>query len=356
MKNKVTTIGLTTLHEIRVFILLAVFASVVLIVFSINLSINLRLFYFFAIILLGFILTKHRREVFDKAFFKILCAIAISGIILSGGIYFFAQSNLGENNLANSKYGYYEFYIRPYGTETGNLYVNNFQLIIDYNGNIGNITFSIDGSKLDKLSNLRIGIPSEYNFTRQTLKVLGKNLSQDMNYVILYDKEYNKNVLNIMKFNTGTSNNVDFSIFFDSVNATSPNGKFHLEIDAKRVFTKDWNRKTIFLILDRYACSNPCYGDVTESILGIDNNVLSVSYPANYYDFYESNPSAYRLFVQEFGLNMQDKNMVTSIDMNRQGGIGMIVSGIVIYFQSLIEIYTFISYNKIRVYRRNKTK
>lgn len=322
------------------FIILTV-ELIIVAIFALNPNFRNFVIFFIVAVIFGIILNKKNPEIFDKDFFKTLLTIIISGLIISFGSSLYMLSVIGENQITNSKYNYYDFSVYPSSENWINFH--NFQIVVDYKENKGNFTFSIYDYYLNNMSNLRINVPSGYNITKVELKNSTQNFIERKNYITGYggtseQKEWN--VINIGEYKNIISHGfIDFSLYFDAINFTSPNGKYHLEVESKQVFTKSFDRKAIYIILGDYSCKNPCQGDTKDSIISIDNNVLSVSYPENYYDIYDKNSQAVKPLVQEFGLNMENKNIARDVDTNRQYGIGFIVSGIIILLQSLIEFY-----------------
>jgi len=336
---------------IRSFILLAIFFMVFLVAF--NPDYIRYLIFFTCVIAFALVLYLISPRIFDKEFFKVLGTIIIAGIVISFGFYTYGVGVVEENEISNLKYGYYPFSIIPSGMYVS---IDGFRLTVDYTQNTGNITFYISGEEMANLTDIQINVPPDYNITSIKLEHRGgdyRSYIEGKNYNKIYYQEsyYGRifwNNLNVRDFNNlSKSEDVGFSVFFNAINSTNPNGKFRLSIDSKRVYTYNFDRKIIFFVLGEYSCKNPCQGDVKDSILSFDNNMLSASYPDNYYELYQSNPTAIRPLNQEFGLNMQNNVMVKAADRDNQMGIGLIVSGIVIYIQSIVEAYTFILYNRI---------
>ena len=316
------------------FLLFFGFAVVFL---PLNLKTDNNLSYLFGgsiiFLLVMFIISRIRPNLFERDFFKIMITFIISAMLLAWGTGNISDANRIEDSM-NVEYGDYDFMVDFSPTER--IRLHSFLLFFDFRESVGNISFRINKDYLKNISNLIVRVPEELKITEPVVYsgsvVYKENISYDVDY-------YLKNSVNINDFkiseNSSIDNYIGFVIPFHG--EIIPVGKFDLRVESERLRTHD--EGSIEFVLGKYVCVYPCFSETENIDVGIKSNVLVAKIPN---DYYENVPEgSYRILKQGFWINTLDKNVIRKIEYERYLGISLIAGAILLFFQALLGTFVY---------------
>jgi len=239
------------------------------------------LFYFILILIYFFKLNKEKlKDSFKKEFMDI---VIISFLV----ILFFSMAEIRGQESDKIDLNL-PFHTNKFGITFHpqyNIMLNDLSFNYDFKSREGQLSFLIIKHNDSLLTdNFDISLPKQINITNFSLEKEGIKLieNKDFRKKIKYSNDSNEITFNDFKIDL---EKVSVNLILKESNEYHPefhpNGLFRFYVFARRVNSKSLS--PIIFKLGEYKCKNICFGKLINSEPEINNNILKIRYPGDYY-------------------------------------------------------------------------
>lgn len=259
------------------------------------------------------------KEDFRKELTNFVYVLIFALIFIIGGFTLIESANKTTLNLPFNEY---EFEIKfPQNQE--NIVINNFNVYFDFDKQKGSIYFIIVKlNKSNQVSQIQVSLPPTTKVDTFTIhNRTGWKLINKTFYNTTFISNKHKTFVAFYEIKSdleGTRINISFN------GSLIPNGKFRLYSYAKKTYSV--GRNTISFNLGKYYCQNYCFGDLLSSEIELNNQLLKVSYPQ---DYYGNDGNINRTLQQKVTLNTFDSELEREKQIGTSLAIAILMAGII---------------------------
>ncbi|MFH0936374.1 MAG: hypothetical protein V1815_01690 [Candidatus Woesearchaeota archaeon] len=282
------------------------------------------LFYPFMFILFFLISSKedYLKESFRKEYIEFFTILVITFLIFLAGVFIINKTYEIKLELPFEEYNF-EIFFSP----GDNIILNNLYNNYNFETGKGDIFF--------RITNINYFLPIEYFFIESPTKlnITGVRLYTDNGFFYEgkdFRKSINGSYIHFDSFNSSLDGvYVNITLDGDLI----PNGIFNFFVNAKK--SNSNGRESILFNLGRYECKSICFGEMKNSAPEINNNILIIKYPQ---DYYGENGEKFRPLQQKVTLNTNYSPAITSKQNLTNIYISLTIAGL-LFFGEIIRKY-----------------
>ncbi len=278
------------------------------------------------------------KEDFRKEFVEIL---VVSYLFLL----FFGLSSLAglyANNInTNLDFKSYEFEVSTQPEE--NVVFNDLRFFYDFGLREGSISFQI--TEVDnsiQTERISIDFPSELGISDYKLHLNTLELKENEKYEAGKGQKIqsNKNYIVFDNFKISLED-VYFNITLEGSRYFEPNGVFRFYFNSKRTYNSE-SDITLLFKLGKYECKNICFGRMFNAEPEINNDIIKIRYPDDYYDNISDDTS--KLLQQVVTLNTYYSPKEKSKNNYEALRIALVIASLALLGESIRRIILIIRY------------